>query len=235
MNSINDNNITLIEETHKYILKTMPDIKFQSVTTILDKFFEPFDEKKIAEKLCKTSPKYMGMRPEQLIASWHKLRDHGSNVHKEIELFLENKTQPSELKARLALNWLDRYCSRSDIEVFTEVIVYSSEIKVAGMVDILLYYKNDDTYEVIDWKTTKEIKTASFKNKMGIHPISSDLMDCNFNHYALQLSMYRYLLETYYGLNIKNQMIAHLNDEMCKTYVTPYYDKKIYSILSEIN
>ena len=50
MNSINDNNISLIEETHEYVLKTKPDLKFKSVTTLLDQLFEPFDEVKIATK-----------------------------------------------------------------------------------------------------------------------------------------------------------------------------------------
>ena len=234
MNYINDNNISLIEETHEYVLKTKPDLKFKSVTTLLDQLFEPFDEVKIATKLCKTSPKYMGMKPDQLIAVWHKARDHGSLVHKEIELYLDKKIQPSEPKAKCGLNWLDRYCQGSDIEIFTEAIVYSTELKIAGTVDILIYYKSYDVYEIIDWKTTKAIKTESFKRKMGKHPITSDMMDCNFNHYALQLSMYRYLLENYYGLNVREQLIGHLQDEACRSYITPYYDEKISKILSEV-
>ena len=235
INPIIDKNIFMVKDTHEYVLKTKPDLKFKSVTTVLESFFEPFDEVKIAKHLCRTIPKYMKMKPEDLISIWHKSRDHGSEVHKEIELFIEEDIQPSEPKAKSALQWLEKYRMKSEIDVFTEVIVYSTELQIAGTVDILAYDKTDDVYEIIDWKTSKEIKTVSFKGKMGNHPVTSNIMDCNFNHYAFQLSLYRYLLENYHGVTIRNQLIGHLQDDKCTTYITPYYTKEISGILSAIN
>jgi hypothetical protein len=51
---------------------------------------------------------------------------------------------------------------------------------------------------IIDYKTNKEIKMESFKNWEGIsekmlHPVSN-LDDCHFYHYALQLSIYMYII-----------------------------------------
>ena len=106
------------------------------------------------------------MRPEQLIQEWQTASNHGSKVHKEIELSIKENIEPSEPKATSALKWLDKYCMKSDIDVFTEVIVYSTELQIAGTVDILAYDKTADVYEIIDWKTSKKIKTRSFKNKM---------------------------------------------------------------------
>ena len=54
----------------------------------------------------------------------------------------------------------------------------------------------------MDWKTSKRINSKAYKNKKGNHPVTANIDDCNFNHYALQLSLYRYILETYYDLNI---------------------------------
>jgi hypothetical protein len=51
-----DNQIFLIEETHKYVLETYPGMNFQSVTIVVGSFFEPFDGQKIATNLCDTHP-----------------------------------------------------------------------------------------------------------------------------------------------------------------------------------
>ena len=55
--------------------------------------------------------------------------------------------------------------------------------------------------------------------------------DCNYNHYALQLSLYRYILETYYGVNINRQIIAHLKEDGVQTYSTPYMKNEVKSML----
>jgi hypothetical protein len=51
---------------------------------------------------------------------------------------------------------------------------------------------------IIDYKTNKKIDTASYtdwegKSEKMLPPIDS-LDDCNFNHYALQLSIYMYII-----------------------------------------
>ena len=235
MRPITDNRISLIKESHKYVLKGHPELEFSSVTTEVEKYFEPFDEVAIATNLCSTHHNYIGMDPGDLISKWHAARDHGSKVHDEIELFLKEGVEPSEPKARTALQWLKKYCMKSDIEIIPEVIVYSTELRIAGTLDILAYDKKEDVYEIIDWKTSKKIEIVSYGGKMGIHHITADLMDCNHNHYAMQLSFYRYLLEEFYGIKVRNQMIAHLQNEVCTSYITPYYNEHISAITAALN
>lgn len=51
---------------------------------------------------------------------------------------------------------------------------------------------------LIDWKTNEEISTSSFGNKMMYGPCYN-LQDCNFNHYSMQLQIYKKaLLEIYH-------------------------------------
>ena len=50
-------------------------------------------------------------------------------------------------------------------------------------------------------------ETIDYNNKKGIQPSSSNIEDTKFNHYALQLSLYRYLLEKYYKLNFNEIVI----------------------------
>jgi len=234
MKQIIDSKISLIEETHQYVLETNPELDFQSVTTVVGSFFEPFDAVKIATNLCDTHPKYRYKRPEQLINEWKMASDYGTQVHKEIEQCIREKRESSEPKAASALEWLDKYYINTDVDILTEVIVYSEELEIAGSIDILAYHKDKDVYEIIDWKTSKQIKKVSFNRKMGNHPVTSNIMDCNFNHYALQLSMYRYILENCYGVTVQNQMIGHLQDGNCTSHVTKYYSKEISDILSAI-
>ena len=234
MKNILDNKIELIKDTHTYRLLADPEIEFTSVTTLIHTLFEPFDEVAIADNLCATNPKYMGMEPNELISKWHAARDHGSKVHEEIELALKKGIAPSEPKAKIALQWLDNYAMKSDIEILTEVIVYSTDLKIAGTIDILAYNRVLDNYEIIDWKTGKKIDIVSYGSKMGIHPLTANIMDCNYNHNAMQLSLYRYLLESYYGVKVHNQMIGHLNNGNCKSYITPYYHEQISSLVAQL-
>ena len=45
--------------------------------------------------------------------------------------------------------------------------------------------------------------------------------------------MYRYLLEKYYGFKIRNQVIAHLGEDNCEGYDTPYHKSHIEAIIND--
>ena len=173
----------------------------------------------------------MGTESSELIAKWDAARDYGTKIHKEIEDYLKEGKYPEEVKSVCAVEWLKKYQMKSDVDIFSEIKVYSTELNIAGSIDILAHDKKADTYEVIDWKTSKNIETKSFNNKMGTHPVTSNLQDCKFVHYSLQLSFYRYLLEQYYGLTINNQLIAHLKEDGCTGYVGRYYQKEVIDII----
>jgi|TARA_B100000809_G_scaffold215764_1_gene221101 hypothetical protein len=231
MNNIFDKTISLIEPGHKYVLETNPSLKFRSVTEIVGDYFEAFDKHTIANNLVSNNPKYMHLQAEDLIAKWDAARDYGTKIHKEIEDYLKEGKYPEEVKSVYAVEWLKKYQMKSDVDIFSEIKVYSTELNIAGSIDILAHDKKADTYEVIDWKTSKNIETKSFNNKMGTHPVTSNLQDCKFVHYSLQLSFYRYLLEQYYGLTINNQLIAHLKEDGCTGYVGRYYQKEVIDII----
>ena len=232
MNSLSDKNIVLDKVVHEYGLRTQPDLVFTSVTTFIDGFFESFDSEKIATKLVKTHPRYADHTVESLIAEWDAAGQHGTDVHEEIENWIKNGVEPGKAKAAAGVSWLKNYQRKSDIQVLSEVIIYSTELKMAGTVDVLALDKTTGNYEIIDWKTSKRIDTSSYGNKTGTSSVTRDVPDCNFYHYALQLSLYRYLLEEYYGIRINNQLIAHLKDDGAKGYVTPYMRDHIVAMLN---
>ena len=58
-------------------------------------------------------------------------------------------------------------------------------------------------------------------------------MDCKYVHYSMQLSLYRYLIEEFYGIKISNQLIAHLNGNECKPIIADYYKKEVIDMIKE--
>ena len=231
MNHILDNNIVLNEELHEYRLIDRPEASFTSVTTYVEHFFEGFDALKIATKLVNNHPKYSDHTVESLMAEWNATADYGTRVHHEIEKWIKERIEPEDKKAIHGRDWLAQYELRSDMDVLSEVIVYSTELSIAGTVDILAKDNATGEYDIIDWKTSKKIETASYRKKMGTHPSTRHVMDCNFYHYSLQLSLYRYILEQYYGLKIHNQLIGHLKDDGVHALVTPYMRDEIIEML----
>ena len=222
MNNLSDNNIFLEKENHIYQLNDEPDFEFKSVTTFVGGFFEEFDAPLVASKLTRTHPKYKHMTADELLLVWKKKADYGTFVHEEIENYINDKTAPTDDRSSRAVKWLNGYKMQSNYKLLSEKIIYSKELNLAGTIDLLMYDEASNAYNIIDWKTSAKIETSAYRNKTGNHDITRNLEDCNFNHYSLQLSLYRYILEHYYGLKISNQMIVHITDTDCRGYMTPY-------------
>ena len=95
--------------------------------------------------------------------------------------------------------------------------------------------KNTNEYVLIDSKTSKRIDMNSFKGKKGIKKETSKIEDCNYNHYALQLSLYRYILEGYYNINVTRQLVAHLKDDGVQSHSVPYMKDDIINMINSMN
>ena len=231
MNNVIDDNIVLNRENHSYKLLSQPEIAFTSVTTFLDHFFEGFDAEKIAKKLVANYSKYADRTVESLMKEWDDAAKYGTIVHDEIEDWIKNGTEPKDIKSINGKRWLMNYKSKFDIDVLSEIIIYSTELQIAGTIDILAKDTKTDEYIIIDWKTSKKINKVSHNYKTGTHKVTKNILDCNFNHYSLQLSLYRYILEEYYNLRIRNQVIAHITDEGVETHIAPYFKREIIEML----
>lgn len=230
INKIVDKDITLDEATHKYSLMSDPTVIFTSCTTFIKYFFKAFDSIGIANNLVANHPKYLGMSPQELIEVWDKKAENGTNVHNEIDNYIRNNETPKLDKSILGINWLSSYLNNNH-EIYSEIIVFAKELELAGTVDLLVYDKATDSYEIFDWKTSKKIDKRSFGNKIGTTKATSKLMDCNYIHYSLQLSLYRYILEEYYNLSISKITILHINDTDVIHYESKYYKAEIEEML----
>tara|TARA_Y100000034_G_C6859355_1_gene390901 strand:- start:64 stop:777 length:714 start_codon:yes stop_codon:yes gene_type:complete len=230
MNKLYDSNISLEEKEHIYRLKDDPKFVFTSSTTFLGQFFEPFNQEKIATNLIANVPKYRNMSKDELLDTWKTSAGVGTIVHKELEDKIILDKDVIHPKALQGVQWMDDVLPPW-LEVFAEVIIYSKELALAGMIDVLLHDPHTDEYVIVDWKTNKKISKESYKGKKGIHPITKSVDDCNFIKYSLQLSLYKYLLETYYGLHVKNLFIVHLQPTKYTQIKCPYMDDLLKQML----
>ena len=225
------NDIVLDKENHIYSLKNK-DIDFTSVTTFIGSFCDEFDPPKVANKLIKNNIRYMHYTPEELIREWKAAGDYGTLVHEELENYINFKTPMNEIKSINGAEWLDNYVIKSEFEIYSEVVVYSEELRLAGTIDLLLFDKNTGKYNILDWKTSKRISMTPYKKKKGTHSLTANINDCNFNHYSLQLSLYRYILETYYNIEVSEHLIIHLMENDTKAYHTSYMKNEIISLIN---
>lgn len=215
-------------ETHSYI-SLESDTKWISVTTLISCLKPPFEGKKIAEKCARnTKSKWFGMTPDNIQQAWKAESDRAINLgtwyHEEREkdllsfqtINIHGKDLPvihpifDEKGRKMAPT------QKLTDGIYPEHFVYLKSAGVCGQSDLVEVV--DGKVYITDYKTNKEIKTAGFKNWEGVtakmNPPVSHLDDCNYNHYALQLSTYMYMILKHNPkLDFGGMMIHHIQFE----------------------
>ena len=217
-----DDAIVFDEPTHVYTVNGSSK-GIISCTKFLHEFFPHFDADAVIDGMMKRGLKgeYVGMTKAQIKAKWNangeEASGRGTAMHLAIEQYMHGRPdliEPSVLETpewRYFTNfWKD--VSGDLVPYRSEWEVWSEEYKLAGSIDMIYYRKSDDSYVIYDWKRSKEIKMDNKWGK-GYGPCSH-LPDANYWHYTLQLNVYRWFLETYYGLRISDMylVIMHPNN-----------------------
>ena len=112
-------------------------------------------------------------------------------------------------------------------------------LNIAGQADFLARLRGSDRKLVLfDWKRSKEIRFDNAFEQMK-DPVAH-LSDCNFHRYALQLNMYRYILETEYDYNVVDMFLAVFHPEPVGraaeplTVRIPVLETEIHAIVSAL-
>ncbi len=205
------------ESDHTYKLKSDAGIQFNGCTTFIGSFFEPFDEVKIATKLVKTHYRYRDYTVESLIDEWHARTNAGTDAHKEIQAYIENQESPTLPKANQGVAWFEEYRERQGPgwNYLSEFFVYDTDARLMGTIDLVAFNETEKKVALLDWKTSRKIDRTSYMGKCGIKPPSAQLMDCNFVHYNLQLSLYKRLFEKSFEVSVENLLLLHLKETEC--------------------
>lgn len=206
--------IKFYKRAHRYVLDKKTELV--SVTTWLKSFFEKFDANKAVYRSLASKRKKGDTTStvKSVLKEWKKSRDDGSAVHKEIEEYIDRcfNMEPSLPKAVVGAQYVSSNFGACDL--YPEQLIYDEAVGLAGTTDLVV--ANDDgTLTLVDWKTNKSIYQKAF-DKLG-KGACSNIPDCNYWHYYIQLSMYAYLLSLK-GFTVKNCILAHLKDDKVETY-----------------
>lgn len=200
--------IKFISENHKYYSVEPDDISWLSVTSFISNFKQPFDADAIALKSSRSKKsKWYGLTPEQIKEAWkneaNRATSLGTWYHNCRERDIcEVKTMNRHGIEVPVVRPIEKdgikYAPNQKLSngIYPEHLVYLKSAGICGQSD-LVEVINDEVY-ITDYKTNKEIKLEGYTNWEGISqkmaPPLSHLDDCHLNHYALQLSLYMFMI-----------------------------------------
>lgn len=215
--------IIFIPDKHEYKSIDEEPINWLSVTTLVGYFKQPFDAQAMSVKSAKNKKsKWFGMTPEDIRDAWksealrattlgtwyHNQRESDicelATMTKEgIEVPVFKPVEIDGIKYAPAQKLVDG--------VYPEHMVFLKSAGICGQSDYVDVVNSK--INILDYKTNKEIKTESFKNWEGISqkmkgPLAH-LDDCNYMHYALQLSTYMYIMQKHNHRLDPGQMTLH--------------------------
>lgn len=229
--------------THEYFVNDKKYISFSA----LKKIVEP---EKDWDKIAEAYAKKHKMTKEQVQHTWAEKgrisREKGTLFHSYKESLLKADKLLGIDDAIYFSEETDDIKPISSIEnlpdgTYPELILYNNEYQVCGTADKVIIETIDGIryVDIEDYKTNEEIKLESYFNPrtqtydMLLHPCSN-LMDCNYSTYSLQLSTYAYFLEKYNYVP-RNLTLIHLIIAEAKPEdAIIQYEGKSYYIKDEI-
>lgn len=229
-----------LNETHPY-----------SVSKIVDCFKEPFDAEKKAEQCSKKykndqSSKYYNMEPWDIIEMWNKSKVAGQYSGKCLDDYIgcilmnlndeanNLYIKQNDVKIRSKFNCFRRLYDNEFLKngfeyVCRELTLCDPIYKWKGRFDAI--FVKDDTVILVDWKNNETISTDNvYSNLKG--PLykycASDL-----NGYTIQLFLYKYALEKYYGFENVKTILCRIGEQDYQFYspIISYSDELVESIL----
>jgi ATP-dependent helicase/DNAse subunit B len=258
---------------HKYVsIDPNEKIDWVSVTSLISKFKKPFDAEEIAKKSSKNKKsKWYGLSPEVIIETWknesQKAINLGTWYHNQRERdLLACHTISVEGTVIPIVPYTEvegiKHAPSQKLEngIYPEHMVYLKSAGICGQADRVEVING--VVNIYDYKTNKEIKKESYVNWEGISekmlaPLNH-LDDCNLNHYAIQLSIYMYIILkhnpklragklTIEHINFKeagkdaydNRVVLYDDNgepvvDSIVPYEIPYYKQEVISIINHL-
>lgn len=213
----NDTEIVFEEEGHKYSVTGCGQTV--SVTKLVHAQFPQFNADEIISTMMAKdswpSSQYYGKTPDDIKAMWSangaQASAAGTKLHNDIESYYNEEpftNDSDEFRHFLAF---DEWRKKRGLTPYrAEWTVYDVPHLLAGTID-MCFIKSDGTIAIYDWKRVKQLRRVSYDKKTGISDACKDVPDCNYYHYSLQLALYRWILETNYGLKVSETALVALH------------------------
>ena len=217
-----------------------------SVTRLIEEYTNEFDTQAVAEKVAIRDNK-----PVQKVLDEWKYKNEfskakGHTCHEfaqslwskekwNLEPFDNSKEYLQAIKIikQQALNYYNDYKDTYEL-IAIEYVVGSAECDCASAIDLLLRNKLTGGLALVDFKTNSYIKgynEKAYKKPMKI-PLQH-LNDDAYNHYCIQLPIYKYWLEKYPKLKVDEMFIVYFSEniENYEIIEIPYLKEEVKKIL----
>lgn len=227
-----DRRIQFDEATHSYTIDHEKD--YISVTQWIHIHFKGFDADEVINKMMLgknwNNSKYFGQTREEIKLGWEKNRDDaakaGTKLHYDIECYYNGKT------VRNTSSEYQQFMSFVKDNPFkpyrTEWTVFDPEIKLAGTIDMTYILPNGHLM-IYDWKRTKHLASLIHPTSWSDYAITEciqHLPNTKYIHYALQLNIYKAILERNYNVVIEKLCLVCLHPDQYTYEVIEVTDLK---------
>lgn len=198
-----------------------------STTGLIGQYENHFDSETISQQVADKR----GISQQEVLEEWRIENLHstikGSFIHEFAQSLWEGKEYvfdyskvPKEididrLKSDInklipqAINFYNDYKDMYEL-IGCEIYLGDEDFDECGATDQILYNKYTGGIAIIDYKTNKEIKRESYKHKKMLIPLHK-FDDCNYVHYSIQLSGYKFKFEKNTKLKVDETFIVYFN------------------------
>ena len=221
------NKIKFDEPTHSY---TINGKKLQATSHFIHRYKPHFD----IEKMSALVAQKQGRTREEVKEEWEKIKNDSCTLGTAIHLFGEDYVNSNftlepknEFEKAIVAFWDTK--PKHIVPVKLELQMYSEEFGIAGTADIICYNLKTKRLKLLDYKTNRDL----FKNykEQKMLPPFDNFLDCSFNMYKLQLSMYQYFLEQT-GYEVESRTLIWLKPD--GTYETHKIESVKDTLLEEM-
>lgn len=215
-----------------------------SVTRFIEEYVNEFDSQAVAEKVALKENKSVS----EILQEWATKnqiaceKGHLGHIYAQSlwnkENVLENINNAEKgIKTLLnpilkqANNFYEDYKDRLE-HLADEFIIGSEEYDIASAIDHLFINKLTGGLVLVDYKTNSDIhKSERYAKQMKI-PLNH-LKDFTLNHYYIQLSIYKYLVEKYTNLSVDEFFIVYMSENIDNYEIieVPYLKNEVEKIL----
>ena len=229
-----DNIIEFDPDAHVYTLRGEV---YDSVTTVVDGCFEKFDaEYWAARKATPDAPK------EALLEKWERAgrlaRDLGTLMHDRIERHYLGESLPPDVMSDPTFALFAEFARARRLRPYrTEWRIFHEDSRIAGTLDFLAF--DGERFSIYDWKRSTKVTdpegrpvVRSSFGKTALPPLGH-LPDTAYWHYALQVSIYRYILEQKYGIVVSDSFLGVFHPDRSRPHLVelPYLRDEVITLL----
>ena len=223
-----------------------------SVTKYISQFENEFDSNTLSQKVADKN----GISQFEVLNEWKRKGEYsclkGTAIHEWLQDNYANREYKFDLSQleeypeyykiediehlkQMAIDFINDYKNRY-ILIGDEILCGIPDFDIASAIDLLFYDTVNNEVVLADIKTNTDLKgwksTPSYVKKM-LQPLEN-IKDITFEHYKIQLSIYRYFLEEYAHIPISDNMFIVYLSEKEKNYniiQIPYLKNEVEKIL----